>query len=172
MANIALIGAHRATKLLAPFSDDSWEIWSCSEKNESELPRQDVWFELHGEKAESNIIYMDWLKNVPKVYMQDVKRGHPNSVRYPLEDVVKEFGSYFLTGTVSYMLAAAILEKPDAIGLWGISECPEYSHQKPSLLYFIQEARNRGIEIIVPDGVTLLDAPEIYGYNLKVSIGE
>ncbi len=163
MTKIAIVGAHRATKLDAPYDDAEWTIWSCSPRNESELPRHDVWFEIHPawEFAKISPVYEQWLGVQPFVYMQKVLPEYPGSVAYPLERVQDAFGPYFWTGTVSYMMALAILQEPDVIGLWGFGQCPEESEQKPSIWHFIVEAERRGIEIVASK--ELLDPPVIYG---------
>ena len=45
------------------------------------------------------------------------------------------------------MLAMAIEQKPEAIGIWGVdmSADEEYSHQRPGCHYFIQRAQELGI---------------------------
>lgn len=165
---IALVGAHRETRLLAPYGDAEWAIWSCSPYNENELPRQDVWFELHDFPLLRRIgggVYLEWLKTLSVVWMAAAHLEIPGAREYPLARTIAEFGPYFLTGTISYMFAAAILEKPEAIGIWGVSNCPEYAHQRASLLYFVQMARNNGIEVNGPAG--LLDPPPLYAFTEK-----
>lgn len=163
MSKIAIVGAHRATKLLAPYEDMAWAVWSLGIANESELPRHDVWFEIHPmwHNAKLSPVYAEWLRGQPFVYMQKVLPEYPGSVAYPLDRVKDAFGPYFWTGSVSYMLALAILEEPEAIGLWGFSQCPELAHQKPSIWHFITEAKRRGIEIVASD--ELLEPPSLYG---------
>ena len=164
---IAIVGAHRDTKLLAPYDDAAWAVWSLSMFNESELPRHDVWFELHA-RTELELfgpVYLEWLRQLPLVYMQAAWPEYPGSRRYPLNLVKDEFGPYFFSGSISYLLALAILEQPDTIGLWGISPCPEMIHQKPSLWHFIAEADRRGIEVIAPP--ELLDPPPLYGWEIS-----
>lgn len=166
---IAIIGAHSATKLKAPYDDDSWEIWACSNKNESVLPRHDIWFEIHSlDNPHLGQVYLEWLKKQPFVYMQEAFKDYPGSVHYPIQTVVSLFGEYFFTGTVSYMMALAILEKPEEIGLWGFSQCPEYKEQRSSILHFVQLARDAGIKVTAPAG--LLDAAPLYGYTYKQEI--
>lgn len=164
---IAIVGAHRATKLLAPYQDAAWAVWSCSRSNENELPRHDQWFELHKheEFVDLGPVYLEWLKGLPTVYMQGRFPEYPGSKEYPLNRVLAEFGPYFFSGSISYIFALAILERPETIGLWGLAPCPEYMHQKPSLWHFITEARRRGIEIEAPPD--LLAPPPLYGWDIS-----
>ena len=69
---IAILGSAVSSVGLAPFKDPDWEIWGCSPANR-DLPRCDVWFELHNveiKDREGLTEWMDWLKTKPKVYMQ------------------------------------------------------------------------------------------------------
>ncbi len=163
MAKIAIVGAHRATKLLAPYHDPAWAVWACSVFNESELPRHDLWVEIHPTESieVASPVYAEWLRGQPAVVMQEAYPDYPGATPYPLDKALDMFGPYFFTGTISYMMALAIMEQPEAIGLWGISPCPEFMHQKPSLWHFIEEARDRHIEIVAPP--ELLAAPPLYG---------
>ena len=64
--NIAIIGKAPSSRLLAPYDDDSWSIWSLSD-NHTVLPRWDEWFELHDldRYKESYGEYYDWLCSLP-----------------------------------------------------------------------------------------------------------
>lgn len=175
---IALLGSAPSSRMLAPFNDPDWEIWTCSPAN-MVLPRSDVFFEIHGidttlREAEYNtpypghpISYIDWCKRHPKVYMQEVRPEFPGAVKYPMEEMSRRFGDYFWTSSLAYMLALAIVKKPEVIGLWGVdmSASDEWQHQRPGCHYFIQEARRAGIEIYAPPESDILFPPTPYGYR-------
>ena len=170
MSKIALIGAHRATKLKAPYDDADWDIWACSAFNESELPRHDVWFEIHDLRDrvvidEIGPVYLEWLKDQKNIYMQTEYPEYPNAAVYPIDEVLNEFGPYFFTGTISYMMAMAILEAPEVIGIWGVGKCPECSHQLSSIRHFVQEALDSGIDVISPAFPELLVPPPLYAFS-------
>lgn len=166
---IAIVGAHRSTKLQAPYEDRDWQIWTCSPSNESELPRHDAWFEIH-EMNDAIIaqrqgpVYREWLKAQPVVYMMELYPEYGGAVKYPLEEVESAFGRYFLTSSISFMMALAIMKKPEKIGLWGISDCPEYREQKSGILYFVQRAKECNIDIIAPE--FLLKPEPLYGSTM------
>ena len=164
--------------MLAPFNDPEWEIWSCSPAN-MVLPRADAFFEIHGLdttllEAEYNtpypgqtISYVDWCKRHPRIYMQDVRPEYPGAVKYPFDEMRKRFGDYFWTSSLAYMLALAIDNKPEVIGLWGVdmSASDEWQHQRPGCHYFIQEARRAGIEVYAPPESDILFPPTPYGFR-------
>ena len=170
MQNIALVGAHRRTRLLAPFEDSGWEIWSLSPKNERELLRHDVWFELHTrEVLQPYDIYLAWLRTLPLIYMQEADPEFPGSVAYPKDEMVARFGSQFFTSSMAWMLALAITRAPPTIGIWGVegSSHDEYVNERPGTQHFIWIAKALGIEIIIPEGCGLLKPGVLYGYDTK-----
>ena len=165
MQKIAIVGGHRRTKLLAPFEESDWDIWSLSPSNERELLRHDAWFELHSRAAlQPQDIYLEWLKMLPLVYMQTADPEFPGSVAYPKDEMVARFGSQFFTNSIAWMLALAITRSPPAIGVWGVegSTHDEYHQERPGTLHFIELARALGIDL-VREIALLLDSAEKRG---------
>lgn len=165
---IAIVGTHPLTWKQAPFSDTSWEIWGCSLKHESTLPRQTAWFEIHRilEVFGPYQVYTDWLKTLPRLYiMEPGLSAYPNATRYPREEMIAEFGPYFFTSTIAWMFGYAISLKPEAIGIYGVETktAEEYLHQRPAYHHFTQVARDRGIQIVTAPNSTLLIPPGFYG---------
>lgn len=161
---IAIVGANIATKMLAPYGDPLWAIWACSQSNESELPRHDAWFELH-DPAILGAEYRAWLAGLPLVWMRQVYPEVPGSRPYPVDDMVRRYGRWFFTSTIPWMLAKAIEETPEAIGIWGVEmTAHEAWHlERPAVHHFAQLALDRGIAVTVPKGCTLLDPLPLYG---------
>ena len=170
MKKIALIGSAPSSVALTPFDDGTWEIWACSPGAYPHLKRCDMFFELH--KWEPNepwfsTDYINFLKglSVP-VQMFDVQDDIPGAVRYPAEEMFKEFGPYFFTSSLAWMAALAITKGgADAIGFWGVdmSAKEEWEGQKQGCHYFIQKARDRGIAVIAPHESDLLRPTPAYG---------
>src|SRR5512133_3445606 len=123
------------TKMDAPFTDPTWEIWGLNDLHNS-LPRYDRWFDIH---VRSNIdedcnlmrnkgqtppetIGLSGLRklNVP-VYMQDRYEDVPNSIKFPLKEITEAFpfGQY-MTNSISYMIALAIYEGYQEISVFGV----------------------------------------------------
>ena len=175
---IGLLGSAPSSKWAAPFNDPEWEIWSCSPGN-MDLPRSDAFFEIHAidttlkeklynvQHPGQTMTFVEYCKKHPRIYMQEKRPEYPGSVEYPKDEMFKKFGPYFWTSSLSYMLALAIHQKPDAIGLWGVdmSAGEEYVHQRPGCQYFIQEAERAGIDIVVPYGSDILFPHPPYGYR-------
>jgi hypothetical protein len=167
---IALLGSAPSSRMLAPFNDPEWEIWSCSPGN-MDLPRSDAFFEIHG--LDTTLLepqyadFVKWCKKHPRIYMQDVRPEYPGAVKYPFDDMRKRFGDYFWTSSLAYMLALAIDKKPEIIGLWGVdmSASDEWQHQRPGCHYFIQEAQRAGIQVYAPPESDIMFPPTPYGYR-------
>jgi hypothetical protein len=103
--------------------------------------------------------------NIP-VYMQKSWALVPNSVVYPINEMITEFGDYF-TNTISYMIAFAIVQGFEEIYVFGVDMAIdiEYRAQRPSCEYFIGIAQGRGIKVVVPDTCDLLKTRFLYGYH-------
>ena len=168
MKKIAVLGSAVSSVRFAPYNEPDWEIWSCSPANRN-IPRCDVWFELHNVELkirEGLADWMEWLKKQPKVYMQQALPDFPGSIMYPLKEMIEKHGRYWWTSQISYMLALAIEQKPDIIGIYGVDMAAnaEYSQQRAGCYYFIEAAQKAGIELVVPPESDLLEPPPLYGY--------
>lgn len=168
MRKVAIIGRCYSTRSDAPWDDRSWEIWSLAW---DPLPVTHRIFETHqnfrmyfGNKEDG-----DWhvaglrMSKVP-VYMLEHHADIPQCVRYPMEEVHKIVGNAtnaktpYLESSIAYMLALAIHEKVDRVGIFGVDlHCEsEYSYQRPNLEYIIGLARASGVKIYIPPQSTLL----------------
>ncbi len=176
---VAICGFAESYKT-APFDDKSIEIWGLNELWKY-LPRWNRWFELHdaetlgvtkrdlseGEQKR----HLEWLKtptNGRPIYMQPTfcDGRFPGAVPLPLEALIAKFGRYF-TSSIGYMVALAILEDYDWIGLYGIDLASdvEYAQQRPNAEYLIGIARGMGKTVVVAEGSAILQAGHLYGYE-------
>lgn len=184
---VAIVGG-ASSRVDAPYDDPSWEIWTFSSLR-LPTPRITRWFEIHAipdlrqqlgrgsPKRRSFREYMQFLRSLPcPVYMQEVHPSIPNSVRYPIEEVVARFGRCF-SSTASYLIALAILEGFETIGVWGVhlTQGKPYIHQRPGVEYLLGVARRMGRDVYVPPASPLRIATDmpmpvtaaLYGYEWK-----
>lgn len=135
---IALMGSHPESARMAPFLDETaveytqgkvhrypapqhanarWDIWPCSPGAFGIVPRATRWFELH--RWEPGQL---WFSPEYVQFLCDFKGpvyvGGPipeiqNAVIYPLRRVEAEFSAFFLTSSLSFMAALAILTIED-----------------------------------------------------------
>lgn len=167
---VAIVGftTHRDK---APFHDESFQIWAMNDLYRF-IPRVDVLFELHtrrllNSKQRGVNDHVEWLKTSPiPVFMQDHYDDIPNSVRFPIENILGKYGNYF-TNSVSYMIALAIEEGAQEIHLYGVDMAGEgeYEEQRPSVEYFLGIAKGMGIKVHVPPESELLKTMYLYGYE-------
>src|ERR1700719_2764774 len=97
---VAIVGTCPSSRMLAPFDDNSWEIWTCSPDNVGKLPRITRWFELHGDLGWENPPeweekFINWLNSQDfPLYVQLKHLFREDSIRFPYEELTKEFGTY------------------------------------------------------------------------------
>lgn len=166
---IAIIGSAPSSVGRAPYQDPSWEIWGCSPGVYTVAPRTNRWFELHRWTPEAPWFgpqYAAFVENYPgPVYMATPVETVKNCTLMPVGQLLEKFGPYFFTSTVAWMLAMAIEEGADEIGLWGVdmSHESEYGYQRAGCQYMAMIAKARGIHIHVPPESDVLRPPPLYG---------
>lgn len=182
---VAIVGC-ATSKNLAPYKDETWEKWGVNNLFLS-MPdvKWDKWFEIHplsvdkngnwqrrwgdqfrGQKINDYIIKLAQLPC--PVLMQKEWAEIPNSIKYPLAEILSKYGKYF-TNSISYQIALAIHLGAKEIGLWGVDMAvnTEYHHQRPSCEYFIGIARGQGIKVTIPAEADLCKTLFLYGYEEK-----
>ena len=167
MRKIAIIGKCSNSRSDAPIDNRSWEIWGLAW---DPLPVCHRYFEMHRNwrnflgNPEDAEAHRRWLagQNVP-VYMLEQEHDIPASVKYPMDEIADDigrtcYGTPYLESSIAYMMALALYEKVDRIGIWGcdLSTGGEYAYQRPNMEYLIGLARGRGIKVYVPPQNALL----------------
>lgn len=169
---IALVGTAPSSRALAPYNDTSWQIWGCSAGNMNQLPRVDLWFEIHTnllwpEHEHFGRPYIEWLNQQTfPVYMQD-NTLVPRAMPLPRRELFEEFGPYFWTSSFAWMLGMAIREQANEIALFGIDMASrdEYILQRPGAYFFFWEAKRRGIKVSAPHESDIMQPPGLYGFS-------
>lgn len=187
---IAILGSAPSSLHLAPMGDPSWKIWACSPGTYSMLSRCDAFFELHrwepGEigkpqtqKQWFSPEYVAWMglrdPVACPVWMHEPVPQIPASRALPIDDIKVKFGTYFLTSSISIMIACAIDDILDAskngddgehaIGLFGVdmAASEEYGYQRAGCQHFLELAANLNIAVVVPPESDLLRPMPVYG---------
>ena len=169
---IALIGTEDASHGLAPWEDASWKIWACS-PNSRNYPRVDRHFEVHNPDVMKTYLnaalldaYFDHLKKHKNVWALRLHPELPGTNLLNDTAIIERFGKDFLTSTVAWMMAEAIMTpKVTEIGLFGIdcSAREEHAHQRPGIKFFVREARMAKIKVVAPYESDILRTPPVYG---------
>lgn len=184
---VALVGLSPSSCSLAPFDDPEVEIWGLNEAHAFPqwFKRASRWFQIHNTESWKRYIakrdvrgHADWLKknewNIP-IYMQFYVDEVPNSVGYPLYEVVeKVFGNFrrgenkvkYFTSTFAYMMGIAVLEDFERVEIYGFEMADEieYVQQKACAEFWIGYAMAKGIEIYTPPNCQILYS-QLYGGN-------
>ena len=167
MRKISIIGTGPGWEK-SPFNSD-WEIWTLAGLHDRCEP--DRVYEIHSGKqialgwANDPLPQkMAWLKRQKLYIHPTLKTTFPDGIIFDYQKHIDKFGNYF-TSSIAWVLAEAIQEKPDEIGIFGVSmsSSGEYAHQKPGCTYLIGWAKALGIKVTIQEGSELLSSPYIYG---------
>jgi hypothetical protein len=185
---IAIVGSAPSSINLAPYADSDWEIWGTSPGVFGVAPRTNIWFEMHrfhsaepGRSGAAGTVphfspeYTAFLRTYQdrvnvgdaKVFMSATHDDIPSSVRYPFDDIQAKYGLYHWSSTIAWMLALAIEQEPDEIGLWGVDMAAqeEYLKQRGDCQHFIRLAKEKGIKITLPVESDLMQPMFRYGLD-------
>jgi len=128
------------------------------------------WFNLHSKEwmlYKYPAGYKWYTKQTKPIYLRDVYPDIPASVKFPREEIQKYFGGpqkgspgRYFTCSVCWLIALAIMEGFERIELWGFAlidkphkphDC--YKFERPCFFYWVQKARDLGIEVTYPKEV-------------------
>lgn len=149
--------------------DIKGEIWGINDTSFA-LPRVDVIFELHTREVIDQCVRTpEYLKKLQefkgKIYMQKKYSDIPNSVKFPVEKLVKKHGKHFVS-SIDYMIAHALELGFTDIELWGVDLAvyEEYLYQRPSAMYWIGYARGQGANVFVQEN-SGINWENLYAYE-------
>lgn len=170
---VAIVGTEPASQGFAPWGDPSWKIWSCSPPG-MEFPRVDTFYEVHNPDlfTKEELLYLQFLQGVEDLWLARPSPLLPQGKLLPKAALLERFGPWFFTSSVAWMTAHAILqmealpEEEHTIAYFGIDMTAdgEYEAQRPSLHFFVREAKLLGIKVGAPLESDLLIPPPLYGY--------
>lgn len=133
-------------------------------------------------KPGTNIAAMvNWLKSHPgPIYTSRLRPGYPGLVEFPLEDVLNakadgsNGGAPYFNSTAAYAIAFAVHIGVKKISLYGLDYTLANSHHaeqgRACCEFWLGIAAARGIEIMIPETSSLMDAcaderDRLYGYD-------
>jgi len=111
-------------------------------------------------------VYFDHLKKHKNVWGLRPHPELPGLKMLDCEAILERFGKDFLSSTVAWMMAEAIMTpKTSEIGLFGIdcSASDEHAQQRPGIKFFVREARLAKIKVSAPYESDILRSPPVYG---------
>lgn len=137
-----------ASLRLAPFTDsDKWSVGSLYNTLQDKV---DLYFCFHNSDP---IHQLSKLDNI----------GYIDRTKYPLDEIIKKFGSRYFTNSISYMIAYAIYKRYKKINLYGVdvNVSSEYVFERPSIAYWCGVANGRGITV----NWSKINPLYLYGYE-------
>lgn len=175
LRKIAILGGASTLKY-APWHDPTWELWSHHSCRHMCGRDPDLLFDLHPpelwtdpKKKFWDPDYTKWAQtNRIPIMMQQAYPEVPASIKYPFGQMITEFSRGYMTNTVSYMVALALMEGVTHLGIYGChyDTGSEYGPQRGSCEYWLGVAEGRGVHILIPPGCDLLNRPSLlYGYE-------
>lgn len=168
---IAIVGT-APSKAQAPYGDKEWEIWGCN-RSCFDLKVWDRLFEIHRKWDMDQSLwdhdhkkYFEELKEVkpPQQVISTLPIGGEANLVIDRDKMFKKYGTIWFSSSLAYMLAWALEQKPDEIGIWGVDmeSHEEYVVQFAGCRHFIDLARALGIKVTTPDGCLLMREVQPY----------
>ncbi len=171
---IAIVGT-APSKAQAPYGDKDWEVWGCN-RSCFDLEHWDRLFEIHRKWDMDQSL---WDHDHKKYFKELEEVEPPQQVisTLPIGDnateanlvidrdaLFEKYGTIWFSSSLAYMLAWALEQKPEEIGIWGVEmeSHEEYVVQFAGCRHFIDLARDRGIKVTMPDGCLLMREPQPY----------
>jgi hypothetical protein len=158
------------------WDDPDMEVWGLNQLYMAFPPivaKATRWFQIHHRHSYDinvgrDVGHHEWLtkQRTFPIYMQNKEPDVPLSIRFPKEDIVAMFGSYF-TNSISWEIALAIMEGFQEISIFGVdmAQIGEYKYERPSVEFFCGWARGRGIKLNIPAKSDLLKTMWLYPYE-------
>ena len=180
---VAIIGKAPDSMALAPYDDDSWELWGLSNVY-AQVPRLTRSYELHDFEAGWERWPEDYKRFLAgehpfPIYGQKTTPLAPNVLPFPLADIEAEFKPLmpdghrlYVNNSVSWIALHAMLEGVNELAFYGVNMAQhgiksksEYAHQRPSCEFWLGVAIGRGIKVHLPIESDLLKVGCLYGFE-------
>lgn len=149
------------------------EIWGVN--NIHLLQNVDVVVDIHNHchrpEEEKDKLHMAVIKEKGiTTYSQNEIEGNDSVKKYPIDEIMIEFGTDYFGSGIDYIIALAIYKGATEIHMYGVCmmDASEYSYQKPSVEFWIGIAKGRGINIVIHGKYTELLKTRnglVYGYQ-------
>lgn len=176
---VCIVGFAENSRHLAWYNDPDCEIWGVNQLYRF-IPRADRWFQIHHDwddqtKWATGTDLRDWLRDPPcPVYMIDAQPDMPLTLPYPKDWVKQQLKIHeYFTSTIAMMLALALAEGFEEIGVYGIDLIVgrEYHFEKACAEFFLGIAHAKGVQYHLPKSSALLWQSHTYGYQAEPDYG-
>ena len=174
---IAIVGTAPSSRPLAPypeigcpFNQGDWDVWCVGLDPQKITQGWGRWYELHDvdylinkmnpDYAPQNEYHVRWLREVSDkgahIRLMRPSGLIPKAKLINRQEIIETWPSpferEFRNSTIAWMMAEAIVEKADEIGLWGVDMAlaSEYQAQRSGVFFFLNECLKRGIKTHLP----------------------
>lgn len=181
---IAIVGLEERTRHLAPFDDPDFDILVFNETPTDDwCKRWDMLLEIHVPSVYKNLNnprhkdHWAWLKQShgKPIYMQKVDPEVPDSVAYPVQEILDEYMStltyegrrqQYIRATVCYAVALALYLGYEEIHIWGVEllDYAEYRSQQNNFAFWVGIATSRKVPVTLHCCKGMFSQP-LYGYE-------
>lgn len=172
MRKVAILGTASSWSMYPK----DWEVWACSPGLFKAGVKATRWFEIHNpmEVAELYPDYFEFLvESDCPVYCLHEEAPYPKKEMVNASVIRETFGDWCLQSSISWMLAQALWEGVDEVGVWGVdmSTDGEYGQQKAGCLHLLSLARLQGVKVTVPVGSELRTNAIPYPFSFEQEPG-
>jgi hypothetical protein len=158
---LAIVGSHTRTRHLAPWDSPDYDILVFNEAPQQDwCKRWDIAMQMHRPEVYTslkNFVRSDhwpWLQQShgKPIYMQDVDPRVPDSVKYPLREIMDYIPGAHLRwfkSSPAYAIALGMFLGYREMALYGLdmSSNTEYSYQLPNFQFWVGVAIGNGVII-------------------------
>ena len=182
MNKLAIVGSGPDTRELAPWDDETFDIWVLNEAPMAawckrwtasfQLHKEDI-YTGHNTKGEG---YWDWLqiKHGHPVFMKAYDARVPDCEVLPLDDLIALTGERYFGITPCYIMALAILKGYEHIEVYGVElSATEYMFGADSWRYWVGFAKGKlgKDHVVLHSGQQLFECA-LYGFEGGFAIGK
>ncbi len=145
------------------------ELWFCNDPirgYRKTLPQARTewtrWFNFHSldhircAYARGYRWYQAQTDPTKRIVLQQIQADIPLSESFPREALLQFFGHRYFTFSAAWLIALAAYERFECIRLCGFHlsrTSPLYARQRACFFYWVEEAKRRGIKVIIPEEV-------------------
>ena len=183
MKKLAIVGSHPDTRENAPYENPEYEIWLFNEAPQKPeiYKRWDACLQIHLPEVYAstenwvNKDHWEWLQQDHgnrRIFMQDVDLRVPNSVKYPLDEILSLVPYKYLRSSPAMSLALAIYLGYKDISLYGseLSSNTEYHYQAINYAFWIGFAHGYGVDLDMQCWHQEFFEQPIYGYEGELQL--
>ena len=187
---LAIVGSHAESRDKGPWNDESYDLWVINEAPQHpwckrytasiNIHRPETY---HNPNGNSYTDHWKWLQEEhgKPIWMQDIDPEVPDSVKFPLEEMIKNFPAAkpngedpYFTSSPAYLLALGLYLGYKIIHVWGVdlSSNTEYTFQANCWRYWVGVAKGMlGNNFRIVEGGKHLFKSKLYGYHEDPRVG-